>query len=222
MTQAIMPSDPTPNPVAAPGNEQWVVPKNPFTSTAMWGLAVLLITAAVKRWVPNQFQSAATPAAIEGATTLVGTALIAYGRWTANRPLGLSGAATKVTVKLLPALLACSLLFAATGCSIFSTTSPKPALTLQGETLATVLNVAADARDSGLLTQAQLNSAKPDIDAYLSARAKAEQQIANGASPSSYQSLIAQANAAWTKLEPEFLPLKAATNSGVPPSTRPS
>lgn len=116
---ALAPTDPTPNPVAAPGSEQWVVPQNPFSSTAMWGLAVLLITAAVKRWVPSQFQSAAVPAALEATTTAIGGLLVLYGRWTANRPLGFSNRTTKVVVKLLPLLFAFALMFTSIGCSQF-------------------------------------------------------------------------------------------------------
>lgn len=113
---------------------------------------------------------------------------------------------------LLPLLLATSL----AGCQLFSISNPTQALSLQGETLATVLNVASDARDSGAVSQATLNKAQPYIDAYIKARAAAETQIANKADPTTINSLVAQANAAWTALAPQFTKLKSTTATTKP------
>lgn len=90
---------PTTNPVVAPGAVVTVQAKNPLQSTALWGIVVMLVTAGVKKWVPPLFQSEAVNTALEIVGWAVGAALAAYGRWTANRPLGSSAVLTQVVVK---------------------------------------------------------------------------------------------------------------------------
>lgn len=122
-------------------------------------------------------------------------------------------ATTKVPLLLIP-LLAATML-ASSGCQ--QKQSPSANLALQGETLTAVFNIVSDARDSGLLTQTQINEAKPFVKAYMNARQAAEAQIIAGGDPSTIDNLVQQANAAWLVAAPYVTKLKAAT-----PATQPT
>jgi hypothetical protein len=82
-----------------PGDEVITVPKNPLTSSTLYGLAILLITAAVKKWVPPMFQDQTVKAALELLGYGIGAAIVLYGRWTANRALGF-GDVKQTVIKL--------------------------------------------------------------------------------------------------------------------------
>lgn len=103
----------------------------------------------------------------------------------------------------------------ASGCVQPSATNPPTtqqaiqAIALQGETFAVAANAVATARDLGLATQAEIDSAKPLVDAYLSARSAAETQARAGADVTTLNALAAQANAAWVKAAPFFLAIEA-------------
>lgn len=70
-----------------------VAPKNPFTSTATWGLVVAAITyiagfGARKGWWPVALNDLIREAALEQIGVFIGIAVAWYGRWKATRPLG--------------------------------------------------------------------------------------------------------------------------------------
>lgn len=90
--------EPTPPPVIQPGQTVTVEPKNPFKSTALWGLLVLLASWLVRKYLPAEFRDTALAAVLEALGFIVGAAVVAYGRWKATRPLGL-GPTTTVEVK---------------------------------------------------------------------------------------------------------------------------
>lgn len=114
---------------------------------------------------------------------------------------------------ILSLILVSALPFIA-GCPPINGTPPTTqqsvqSIALQGETFASAARIVADARDAGLATQAELDAAKPVVDAYLIARATAEAQIKAGADPTTASNLIAQANAAWLKALPFFTTIQA-------------
>jgi hypothetical protein len=102
------PDDPLPEAKPAPmfatvdkGDVIDVVPKNPFTSTATWGLIVAGITyfagfGARKGWWPATLNDLIRDAALEQIGVAIGIAVAAYGRWKATRPLGFGTRVNKV------------------------------------------------------------------------------------------------------------------------------
>lgn len=103
-----------------------------------------------------------------------------------------------------------------TGCQ---SQTPAQKLALQNQTVALALNAAADLRDAGLLSQAEIDQAKPFVDAYLAAERVAERQIrAAEAAKAAGQPVdqnavddaVQQALAALRPLEPFLAKLDAA------------
>lgn len=112
-----------------------------------------------------------------------------------------------------------------TGCQ---SQTPAQKLALENQTVALALNSAADLRDAGVLSQAEIDRAKPFVDAYLAAARVAERQIrAAEAAKAAGQPVdqnavndaVQQALAALDPLRPFLAKLEAAKRK---PTTRPS
>lgn len=106
--------NPKPDATVHSGDDVLVETKNPFTSTALWGLVLMLATWAAKRWVPPFFQDQTMKAFVEVSSMFVGGALVLYGRWRAARPLGWADY-KRIIVPLF--LISCVVSMA--GCSAF-------------------------------------------------------------------------------------------------------
>lgn len=86
------------------GTAVTVTPKNPLTSTTLWGIAVVIVfrwLSSHKWWTWDQTQTAQ---AIEDIMMYAGLALAAIGRWRANRPLGMHDM-VRTVIRCVPILL---------------------------------------------------------------------------------------------------------------------
>ncbi len=104
--------------------------------------------------------------------------------------------------------LALSLLVMLAGCKVQNTPTTQPTtytpaqtLILGTDTLTATLNAVADARDLGLITQADVDQYKPVIDGILAVRAQAEKDLRAG-NVTDAESYMKQYQAALDKLAP--------------------
>ena len=86
------------------GEDIAVTPKNPFTSTSWWG-SLSAIVAFVFVWLvrthklPAEIEQPVRDLSLDVIAGMVAGAVSMYGRWTANRPLGVGAEKKTVTVK---------------------------------------------------------------------------------------------------------------------------
>lgn len=109
------------------------------------------------------------------------------------------------SISVLAAFAAFALLFAvatfSAGCASTGTADPTKRLIVATEAVNFSLATIVNARDAGLITQAEVNTAKPYIDAVLAAKATAKKQLADTNTPA-YQQAIADVEAALVQLQP--------------------
>ena len=222
---------------AQPGDPFAVYPKNPLSSTAVWGLLVMLISWAAQKWLPSWIQSEAVKAALEIATFLIGFLVALWGRWRATRPLSflaISSVAQPITTTmksiLLPFLapfLAAALFTAASTalitCSVGCNPNgppptPKMQLAQAENDFALVLQSLTSLHAAGLISDSQMAALRPYAQAGYAglARAEAALQAGDSAAAAEAQGTAQAALTFLQQYERAKNPAKAATQPAEP------
>jgi hypothetical protein len=207
-----------------PGDEVITVPKNPFTSSTLYGLAILLITAAVKKWVPPMFQDQTVKAALELLGYAIGAGIVLYGRWKANRPLGFVEVKQTV-IKLL--ILAC-LLTSSVGCTSMNLDqakfAPTQTATIANDSYTTTMQLFIQAYKSGWVSKDFLQNKVDPVRQKVNKALDDLNAIASGGSGNGPLSDFTVAWNAFQKVYQDLLNLRAQITNPTPqpqPTTAP-
>jgi hypothetical protein len=217
---------PPPEPVkeVLPGDTVVTVPKNPLTSSTLYGLAVLLITWAVKKWVPPLFQDQTVKAALELLGYGIGAAIVLYGRWTANRALGFGDVKqTVIKVALLTFLLSSSV-----GCSSMNLDQakfqPVQTATIANDSYTTTMQLFIQAYKAGWVSKDFIQNKVDPIRQKVNKALDDLNAVASGGSGNGPLSDFTVAWNAFQKVYQDLLALRAQITNPTPqpqPTTAP-